>query len=66
MKTKDSIAEVLDLPIEERVMVADSILKSPNPTPSDIDMDQKWATVAKQRLKALRSGEVKLSLETTS
>ena len=66
MKTKVSIAEVLDFPLEERAMVADSILKSPDPTPSDIDMDQKWAAVAKQRLKALWSGEVKLSLETTS
>ncbi len=56
MKTKDLIAEAVDLPIEERAMVVDSILKSLNPPESDID--KKWVTVAKQRLKELRSGEV--------
>lgn len=57
MKTKDLIAEVIDLPIEERAMVVDLILKSLNPTQSDLD--EKWAAVAKRRLKELRSGEVK-------
>lgn len=57
MKTKDLITKVIDLPIEERAMIADSILKSLNPTQSDID--QKWAAVAKRRLKELRSGKVK-------
>lgn len=56
MKTKDLIAEAVDLPIEERAMVVDSILRSLNPPESDID--KKWVTVAKQRLKELRSGEV--------
>ena len=56
MKTKDLIAEAVDLPAEERVMVVDSILKSLNPPESDID--KKWVTVARQRLKELRSGEV--------
>ena len=56
MKTKDLITEVIDLPVEERAMVVDSILKSLNPTQSDID--KKWAAVAKRRLKELRSGEV--------
>ena len=56
MKTKDLITEVIDLPIEERAMVVDSILKSLNPIQSDID--KKWAAVAKQRLKELQSGEV--------
>jgi putative addiction module component (TIGR02574 family) len=56
MKTKDLIAEAISLPVEERAMVVDSILKSLNPTESDID--KKWAAVAKQRLKELRSGEV--------
>lgn len=37
-------------------MVVDSILKSLNPTQSDID--KKWGAVAKRRLKELRSGEV--------
>ncbi len=55
MKTKDLIAEAISLPVEERAMVVDSILKSLNPPESDID--KKWAAVAKQRLKELRSGE---------
>ena len=56
MKTKDLIAEAISLPVEERAMVVDSILKSLNPTESDID--KKWAAVAKRRLQELRSGEV--------
>ena len=56
MKTKDLIAEAMDLPVEERAMVVDLILKSLNPPESDID--ERWAAVARQRLKELRSGEV--------
>ncbi|MDH3603866.1 MAG: addiction module protein [Candidatus Tectomicrobia bacterium] len=56
MKTADLIAEAISLPVEERAMVVDSILKSLNPPESDID--KKWAAVAKQRLKELRSGEI--------
>ncbi len=56
MKTKDLIAEAISLPVEERVIVVDSLLKSLNPPESDID--QKWAAVTKRRLKELRSGEV--------
>ena len=37
-------------------MVVDLILKSLNPPESDID--ERWAAVARQRLKELRSGEV--------
>lgn len=57
MKTKDLIAEAISLPVEERAMVVDSILKSLNPP--ELDIDQKWASVAKHRLKELRSGAVK-------
>lgn len=56
MKTKDLIAEAVDLPAEERVMVVDSILKSLNPPKSAVD--KKWVTVARQRLKELRFDEV--------
>jgi hypothetical protein len=38
------------------VIVVDLMLKSLNPPESDID--KKWAAVAKQRLKELRSGEI--------
>ncbi len=56
MKTKDLIAEAISLPVEERAMVVDSILKSLNPTESDIE--KKWVAVTKRRLGELRSGEV--------
>ena len=56
MKTKDLTAEAISLPVEERAMVADSVLKSLNPPESDID--KKWAAVAKRRLIELRSGQV--------
>jgi putative addiction module component (TIGR02574 family) len=57
MKTADLIAEAVSLPVEERALVVDSLLKSLNPP--DTDIDRKWASVAKRRLAELRSGEVK-------
>jgi len=54
---KELIEEVVSLSVEERVMVADSILRSLNPPESDID--RKWAQVAERRLAELRSGKVK-------
>ena len=56
MKTKDLIAEAISLPVEERAMVVDSLLKSLNTPESEIDT--KWAAVAKRRLGELRSGKV--------
>jgi putative addiction module component (TIGR02574 family) len=56
MKTNELIAEVTSLPIEERAMVADCILRSLNPPESDID--RKWAAVAKRRLAELQTGQV--------
>jgi len=41
MKTKDLIAEAISLPVEDRAMVVDSLLKSLNPPESDID--KKWS-----------------------
>jgi putative addiction module component (TIGR02574 family) len=57
LKTKDLIAEAISLPVEDRAMVVDSILRSLN-TP-DSDIDKKWAAVARRRISELRSGEVK-------
>lgn len=57
MKTKDLIAEAVSLPVEERAMVVDSLLRSLNPPESQVD--KRWAAVAKRRLEQLRSGEVK-------
>ena len=56
MKTKDLIIEALSLPVEERAMFVDSLLKSLNPLQSEID--EKWAKIAKHRLNNLRSGGV--------
>lgn len=57
LKTKDLIAEAISLPVEERAIVVDSILRSLNPPAFDID--RKWAAVARRRLSELRSGKVK-------
>jgi len=57
LTTKELIAEAVSLPVEERTIVADSILRSLNAPESDID--QKWMTVAQRRLAELRSGQVK-------
>jgi putative addiction module component (TIGR02574 family) len=54
---KELIEEVASLPVEERAMVADSILRTLNPP--DADIDRKWAQVAQRRLAELRSGKVK-------
>ena len=56
MKTKDIIAEALSLPLAERTIVADSLLRSIDPPDSEID--KKWSVVAKKRLSELRSGQV--------
>jgi putative addiction module component (TIGR02574 family) len=56
MKTKELIAEAVSLPIEERAILVDSILRSMNPPESDVDRD--WAALANRRLAELRSGKV--------
>ena len=53
---KEIVSEVESLPVEERAVVVDSILRTLNPP--DPDVDRKWAEVAKRRLKELRSGRV--------
>jgi putative addiction module component (TIGR02574 family) len=57
LTTKELIAEAVSLPVEERAIVADSILRSLNAPESDID--RKWVAVAQRRLVELRSGQVK-------
>ena len=56
MTMKEIIDEVATLPVDERAMVADSILRSLNAP--DPDMDSKWALVAQRRLAELRGGQV--------
>jgi putative addiction module component (TIGR02574 family) len=57
MTTKKIIEEALSLPVEERALVVDSLLRSLN-TP-EISVDAQWAEVARKRLQELRSGAVK-------
>ena len=55
--TAEIIRDAVSLPVEERAMVVESLLRSLNPP--DPEIDQKWAAVAKRRLQELRSGQVK-------
>ncbi len=54
---KEIVKEAESLPVEERVLVVDSLLRTLNPINSKID--KQWLAVSKQRLKELRSGKVK-------
>jgi putative addiction module component (TIGR02574 family) len=56
MKIKNLIHEAESLPVEERAMMVDSLLRSLNPPESEID--KKWAIVARRRLEEIRSGAV--------
>ncbi len=56
MNTKQLIDKVMSLPVEERALVVDTLLRSLNPTESEID--KKWASVARRRLAELRAGSV--------
>ncbi|MCX7014820.1 MAG: addiction module protein [Candidatus Sumerlaeota bacterium] len=51
------IREAESLPVEERVLVVESLLRSLNPPQPEIDRE--WTAVAKRRLGELRSGRVK-------
>ena len=54
---KDIIREASSLPVEDRAMLIDSLLRTLNmPKP---DIDQEWAEEAKHRLSELRSGRVR-------
>ncbi len=54
---KEIIQEATSLPVEERAIVIDSLLRTLNP--ADAETEREWVRVAKNRLAELRSGSVK-------
>ena len=54
---KDLIKEAESLPVEERMLVIDTLLKSLNTL--DAEIEEKWLRIAKRRLSELQSGKVK-------
>jgi len=56
MKINELIDKVLSLPVEERALVVDSLLRSLNQPESEID--KRWAAVAQRRLVEMRSATV--------
>ena len=56
MRIQELIDEASALPVDERALVLESLLKSLNPPDSGID--EKWAEVAEHRLAELESGDV--------
>ena len=54
---KEIIQEAESLPVEERAIVIDSLLRTLNPPTTEIDAE--WIKVAKRRFAELRSGSVK-------
>jgi len=60
MNPKKMIEEITALPIEERVMIVDSLLRSLNqPEP---EIDKKWIATAHQRLMEMRDGSVSTAI----
>ncbi len=51
---EEIIREAANLPVEERALVIDSLLRTLNPP--DPQSDREWIAVAKRRLADLRSG----------
>jgi putative addiction module component (TIGR02574 family) len=56
MNAKELMEHAIALPVEERALVVDSLLRSLNSPRSEIDAQ--WAREAERRLAELRSGEV--------
>jgi putative addiction module component (TIGR02574 family) len=56
MNMQQLIDEAVSLPVEERVLVIDSLLRSLNQPESELDKE--WAAAANRRLLELRAGSV--------
>ena len=55
MKTEELLAEIKDLPVEERAKIADCILNTLNkPNPN---IDARWMEEVEQKAKQIESGE---------
>lgn len=54
---KEIIREAESLPVEDRAVLVNSLLRTLNPP--DPDSDKKWTEVAKRRLEELRCGRAK-------
>ena len=54
--TKDIIHEAATLPVEQRAIIVDSLLRTLNPP--DAEIDRAWVRIAQRRLADLRSGRV--------
>ncbi|TVQ16659.1 MAG: addiction module protein [Balneolaceae bacterium] len=52
--TKKLIEEIESLPVEDRILVAESVLNTLNP--ADPETDKLWLEVAEQRVDELKSG----------
>jgi hypothetical protein len=57
MSTKEIMNEMLSLPVEQRALLADSLLKSLNAPETEIDKE--WFALAELRLEEIRSGKIK-------
>ena len=57
MRPKELIAEAISLPVEERAILVDSILRSLNPPEDDIHSQR--LVEAERRLEEVRAGRVK-------
>jgi len=56
MNTKEIIEKVVTLPVEERALVVDSILRSLKQP--RLEIDKIWGDLAKKRLAEIKSGKV--------
>ncbi|HDP99056.1 MAG TPA: addiction module protein [bacterium] len=57
LTTEELIDQAASLPIEERAVIIDSLLKTINPM--DYIVDRKWLEIAKRRVQEFRAGVVK-------